>query len=151
MDSNSREVVENTAETSKATSGGCIGLILSGSISILTYPFFLSQRFLNEERNREKSTTMLPRSIGDQIIWILEMDAHQPEDSAEKTNARLALKILARVKAEEREMDRSGGLGEKMKRMRNELLKELYQADINPHLLAVRWLTVYINDWRDRG
>jgi hypothetical protein len=100
---------------------------------------------MRKEKEEAKSTPMLKVSIGDQIRRLLEQDTQSSEESSKKTNAILALAIINKYRTELRTTVRR----EAEEDVRKRLLEQLHRVDIDPHKLAVRWLTTYTSDWWD--
>jgi hypothetical protein len=101
--------------------------------------------FVKEEKELAKSTPMLLDSIGDQITSILRSDATQCDESAQNTNARLAMAIFDEFK--EVQTCLVNPEEQETRQLRKALIEKLQHVDINPHSLAMRWLHFYTRDW----
>jgi len=104
------------------------------------------------EWEKVKEAEILRVSIGDKIMEILRADAEETGVSIEKTNAILALKILDRFKeAWSGGKKENGGVDTSEWKKRHgwrKFSKELHHVDVNPHVLAVKWLKEYTAFWR---
>jgi hypothetical protein len=87
---------------------------------------------------------MLRDSIGDQITSILRKDASQDGESIQKTNARLALDYIEEFREDWR---KAADSNTELRKLRKSLVKKLRRLDMDPHMLAVRWLRLYTKDW----
>jgi hypothetical protein len=117
-----------------------LGLLLR--INVLLAMF----RNWKEELEEAKNAEILRLSIGDKIMEILRTDAKEMEFSIKKTNAILALSILRRFKDAQSAGGKENGGVDTSSGWRK-FSKELHDADVNPHVLAVRWLKEYTTFW----
>jgi hypothetical protein len=115
--------------------------------SYLRFLAYVPKLYLRKkEREPAKSTPMLRDSIGDQVISILRKDATQDGESTRKTNARLA---LANIDEFRENCSKAAGSEDDIRILQEDLVKKFHHLDIDPHLLAVRWLRIYTKDWWD--
>jgi hypothetical protein len=118
-------------------------------IKVMVFFSFLGN--WKEERLLAKKAGMSRVSVGDKIMEILAKDANDPTVSIKKTNAILALDILTRFKntrneTQEGSRDENTGI-ETEKQDWKAISKEMHEVDVNPHILAVRWLVEYATFW----
>lgn len=100
-----------------------------------------------DEWEQVKGAEILRYSIPEKIVGMMKADASESTESIKKTNAVLALELLSRFNQEGIEnVDNNGEEQIQEKRWRK-FLTDLHRLDVNPHLLAVRWLKEYATFW----
>lgn len=135
--------VESRNPTNPNSSPGLVELFW---FIISEFDIMLSDTQLMKNEIAAGFSPLLSKSIGDQLIAILEKDASEPRESIKRTNARLAMSHFVEFKA-----NQNSGAGtttaESQRKARERFLEKLHHIDIDPLELALRWFREYRKAW----